>query len=76
MGNFGQNAKEGPLGKKGYILCVVANFVRFQNAVIFRILDVFLSGFLHTTLMWSYNRFSHLFAIFNFRPNLTMLHRL
>ena len=62
---------------KDYSLCVVANFDHFQNAPIFRILDVFWSGFLHTTtLMLSYNRFSHLLSIFNFWPKLTILQRL
>ena len=38
----------------GYSPCIVANFGHFQNAVIFRILGVFWSGFLRrTTLMWS-----------------------
>ena len=32
----------------GYSPCIVANFGHFQNAVIFRILGVFWSGFLHT----------------------------
>ena len=52
---------------------IMANFGHFQNAVIFRILGVFWSGFLYTTcLMWSYNCFSHLFGIFNFWPKLTI----
>ena len=61
----------------GYSPCIVANFGHFQNAVIFRILGVFWSGFLHiTTLMRTYNRFSHLFGIFNFGPKLSILHGL
>ena len=51
----------------GYSLCVVANFGQFQNALMFGILGVFWSGFFYkTSLMWSENRFSHLFGIFNF----------
>ena len=61
----------------GYSPCILANFGHFQNAFISRILGVFWSGFLHTTtLMWSYNHFSHLFGIFNFWPKLTILHGL
>ena len=57
----------------GYSPCILANFGHFQNALIFRILGVFCSGFLHTTtLKWSYNHFSHLFGIFNFWPKLTI----
>ena len=38
---------------KVYSLCLEANFSYFQNALIFRILGVFWSRFLHTTaLMW------------------------
>ena len=60
-----------------YSPCILANFGYFQNAVIFRILGDFRSGFLHkTTLMWSYNRFLHLFTIFEFWPKLSILHRL
>ena len=56
---------------------VVANFGHFQNALIFPILGVFWSAFLHTAnIMWSYNRFSHLLGIFNFLPKLTLLQRL
>ena len=51
----------------GYSLCIVAIFGNFQNALIFGILGGFLSGFLHTTtLMWSYNRFSHRLGNFYF----------
>ena len=47
---------------KGYSLCKTVTLG--QNA---RILGVFSSGVLHTTtLLWSYNRFSYLFNIFNF----------
>ena len=61
----------------GYSPCILANFGHFQNALIFRILGVFWSGFLHTTtLMWSYNHFLHLFGVFNFWPKLTILHGL
>ena len=49
------------------LLTILANVRHFQNALIFRILSVFWSGVLHTpTLTRSYNRFSHLFGIFNF----------
>ena len=51
----------------GYSLCIVAIFGHFQNALIFRILAVFSSRFLHrTTLMCLYKRFSDNFRIFNF----------
>ena len=50
-----------------YSPCMVANFGLFQNAVIFRILGVFWSLFLHTTtLMWSYNSFFAPFWHFSF----------
>ena len=42
-------------------------FLTQTDPLFFQILGVFWSGFLHTTtLMWSYNSFSHLFGIFNF----------
>ena len=51
----------------GYSPCIVADSGHFQTDVIFRILGVLWSGFLHiTTSMWSWNRFSYLFGIFNF----------
>ena len=58
----------------GYSPCILANFGHFQNALIFRILGVFGSGFLHpTTLMWSYIHFSHLFGIAHaYRPILAI----
>ena len=60
-----------------YSPCIVANFGHFRNAVIFRILGVFWSGFLdRTTVMWSYNHFSHLFGILNFWTKPTILHGL
>ena len=50
-----------------YSPCILANFGQFQHAVVFRILKVFWSGFMHTTtLMWSHNRISHLFGFFKF----------
>ena len=59
----------------GFSLCMVANFGHIKNALIFRVLGVFWSGFLHkTTLMWSYNRYLRLFGIFKFWPKLTILH--
>ena len=61
----------------GYSLCIAANFGHLQNALIFPRLDVFLNRFFHTTtLMWSYNRFSHLFSIFNFGAKVSILHGL
>ena len=61
----------------GFSPCILANFGHFQNALIFRILGVFRSGFLHpTTLMWWYIHFSHLFGIFNFLAKLIILHGL
>ena len=59
----------------GYSLCIVAIFGHFQNALIFRILAVFQSRFLHrTTLMCVQKRSSHLFCIFNFSSKLSILH--
>ena len=61
----------------GYSLCIVVIFGHFQRALIFRILIIFSSRFLHrTTLISSYKRFSHLFGIFKFWPKVTILHGL
>ena len=61
----------------GYRLCIVAIFGNFQNALIFRTVNVFQSCFLHrTTLMCVWKRFSHLFCIFNFCSKLSILHGL
>ena len=61
---------------KGHSLCIVAIFANFQNGLIFRILAVFWSRFLHnTTVMCLYNRFLHAFRNFNFWPKLTTLQR-
>ena len=61
----------------GYSPCIGVNFGPYENALVFRILGVFWSGFLHTTfLMLSHNRFVHLLAVFNFWPKLTILHGL
>ena len=58
----------------GYSLSKMADF---QNRLISWIFGVFSSGYLHrTTLMGLYNRFSHVFGIFNFWPKLTILQRL
>ena len=49
----------------GYSLCIVAIFGHFQNALIFRILAVFSSCFLHrTTVMCLKKRFSHVLGFF------------
>ena len=59
-----------------YSLCVVANFGHFENALIFWILGVFWSRFLHTTnRKCSYERFSHPFGIFNFWLETSILQR-
>ena len=51
-----------------YCLCIVAIFGNFQNALIFGILAVFSSHFLHrTTVMCLKNRFSHVLGFF-FEP--------
>ena len=52
---------------KVYSLCLVAIFGHFQNALIFRILAVFSTPFLHrATAMCCRNVFSMFFCIFNF----------
>ena len=57
-----------------YSLCLVAIFGNFQNALIFRILAVFWSRFLHrTTAMCCRNVFSMFLCIFNFWPKVTIL---
>ena len=62
---------------KGYSLCILAIFANFQNGLIFPVLAVFWSRFLHnTTVMCFYSSFSHVFRIFNFWPELTTLQRL
>ena len=49
----------------------MAIFGSFQNALIFRILEVFLSCFLHrTTAMCCRNVFSMFLCIFNFYPKI------
>ena len=61
----------------GYSLCIVAIFSHFQNTLIFRILAVFQSCFLHrTTLMCFQKRFSHVLGNFIFSPKLSILHGL
>ena len=56
---------------KGYSLWLVAIFGNFQNALIFRILAVFWSRFLHrTTAMCFRNLFSMFFAFLIFDPKL------
>ena len=62
---------------KGYSLCLMVIFGNFQNALIFRILGVFWSRFLHrTTAMCCRNVFSIFSCIFNFWPKVTILQRL
>ena len=62
---------------KGYSLWLVAIFGSFQNALIFRILGVFWSRFLHrTTAMCCRNVFSMFFCILNFWPKVRILQRL
>ena len=54
----------------GYSLCIVAIFGHFQNALIFQILVVFRSCFLHrTTVMFFRNVFRMFEAILFFDPN-------
>ena len=54
---------------KVYSLCLVAIFGHFQNALIFRLLAVFWSRFLHrTTAMCCRNVFSMFLCIFKFWP--------
>ena len=55
---------------------MVAIFVNFQNGLIFRILFVFSSRFLHrTTAMGLKSRFWHFLCNFNFCPKLIILER-
>ena len=62
---------------KVYSLCLVAIFGHFQNALIFRILAVFSSRFLHRkTAMCCRNVLSMFFCIFNFWPKVTILQSL
>ena len=62
---------------KVYSLCLVAIFGHFQNALIFRILCVFSSRFLHrTTGMCCRNVLSMFLCIFNFWPKVTILQSL
>ena len=62
---------------KGYSLFLLAIFGHFQISLIFRILAVFSSRFLHrTTAMCCRNVFSMFFCIFNFWPKVTILQRL
>ena len=62
---------------KVYSLCLVAIFGHFQNALIFRILCVFSSRFLHrTTAMCCINVLSMFLCIFNFWPKVTILQSL
>ena len=62
---------------KVYSLCLVAIFGHFQNALIFPILAVFSSRFLHrTTAMCCRNVFSMFLCIFNFWPKVTILQSL
>ena len=62
---------------KVYSLRVVAIFGHFQNALIFLILALFWSRFLHrTTAMCCRNVFSMILCIFNFWPNVTILQSL
>ena len=62
---------------KGYSLCLVAIFGNFQNGLIFRILVVFSSLFLHrTTAMFCTNGFSMFSSILNFWPKVRILQRL
>ena len=58
----------------GYSPCIVPIFGNFQNALIFPILAVFSSRFLHrTTLMCLYKRFWHVKGNFIFWPKLSIL---
>ena len=62
---------------KVYGFCLVAILGHFQNALIFAILAVFWSRFLHrTTAMCCKNVFSMFLCIFNFRPKATILQSL
>ena len=61
----------------GYSPCIGANFGPYENALVFRILCVFWSCFLYKKApFWSFNRFWHLLAVFNFWPRLTILYGL
>ena len=61
----------------GYSLCVVAIFGHFQNALIFGILAVFWSRFLHRTILLCLQKgFSHVLINFIFWPKLCILHGL
>ena len=62
---------------KVYSLCLVAIFGHFQNALIFPILAVFSSLFLHrTTAMCCRNVFSMFLFIFSFWAKVTILQSL
>ena len=62
---------------KVYSLCLVAIFGKFQNALIFRILAIFSSRFLHrTTAMCCRKVFSMFLCIFNIWPKVTILESL
>ena len=62
---------------KVYSLCLVAIFGYFQSALIFPILAVFSSRFLHrTTAMCCRNVFSMFLCIFNFWAKVTILQSL
>ena len=50
----------------GYSLCIVAIFGHFQNALIFPILAVFWSGFLHRTTLMCVETFFACFRKFYF----------
>ena len=55
---------------KGCSLCTVANYGHFRKAVIFRILDIFCSRFLHrTTIAWLWSRFLHVLGLLILDPN-------
>ena len=61
----------------GYSLCIVAIFGHFQNALIFRILAVFSSRFLHrTSVICLKKRFSHVLGNFIDSPKVGILHGL
>ena len=62
---------------KPYTLCLVAIFATFQSPLIFRVLAVFSSRFLHrTTAMSCRNVFSMLFCFFNFWAKVGILESL
>ena len=61
----------------GYSLCIVAIFSNFQNALIFPILAVFSSRFLHRkTLICLQKRFLHIIGKCILSPKLSILHGL